>query len=374
MIYFDNAASSYFKPKPTVDKAIFTIKNLSVGAGRSNHFLSVEAERQIYLTRKRLSAAFSNGCVERCIFTPNCTAALNYAIFGLPLKKKRIITTVTEHNSVLRPLYELKRRGADLTVVGFGGKPFVTAKSVLNAVDDDVAFIVINAVSNVTGYMNEFEEVARSVGKTVPVVVDGAQLGGHKRVDMQKDNIACLALAGHKGLMALQGVGALLFTKAVTIEPTIFGGSGNETFSPRPSSYPELLEAGTHNVAAIASLGESLDKISDSIEEISDRLTEYTAYLIGGLEQLKGIKVYSSANPFGLCSFSIEGLSSTDAAEIYWRDYCIAVRGGYHCAPLLHEALGTKENGLIRASLSAYNTHYELDAFLKATEDIISSF
>ena len=374
MIYFDNAASSFFKPKPTINKAVFTIKNLSVGAGRSSHFLSVEAERQIYETRKSLSLAFNSGSVERVIFTSNCTAALNAAIFGIRPKKKKIITTVTEHNSVLRPLYELERQGYSLKIVGLDSEPYITAKSVIDQVDDDTAFIVINGVSNVTGYENEFEKIVKAVGSIVPVIVDGAQLGGHKRVDMLRNNIACLCLAGHKGLMALQGVGALLFTKCVDLTPTVFGGSGNETFSPLPSCYPELLEAGTHNVAAIASLGESLSVIDSGIEEIRQRLTEYTAYLIDELQQIKGITTYSKPNPYGICSFAVKDVSSIEVAEAFWNDHCIAVRGGYHCAPLMHEALKTKENGLVRASLSPYNTNYELNAFLKATESIISSF
>ena len=374
MIYFDNAASGFFKPSSCIDKAVFCMKQLSVNPGRSGHALSELGEKMIFDTRSVLSKTFNNGPIARVIFTANCTQALNFAILGLMTKKRRIVTTVTEHNSVLRPLYKLESSGFKICFANFSDKPFVTAADVLPLIDDNTAFVVMNAASNVTGYKNEYEAVGAALkGSDVPLIVDGAQAGGHIKINMRADNVSCLALAGHKGLMAIQGVGALLFTDNVTIEPLLFGGSGSETFEKVPSCYPEKLEAGTNDLPAIASLYEGVNYTESNIVTIGKTLTEYTSLLIKGLESIKGVKVYSKANPFGICSFSIGSLPSMDVAMDFSRTFSIAVRGGFHCAPLIHKALKTDDNGLIRASLSTYSTVFEINAFLNATEKIARS-
>ena len=374
MIYFDNAASGFFKPSSCIDKAVFCMKQLSVNPGRSGHALSLAAEKMIFDTRAALSKTFNNGPIARVIFTANCTEALNFAIFGLKTDKRKIVSTVTEHNSVLRPLYRLKKQGFDISFASFKDKPYLTAEDVLSLVDNDTAFVVMNAASNVTGYKNEYEAVGAALKSSgVPLIVDGAQAGGHIKINMRADNISCLALAGHKGLMAIQGVGALIFTDNVVIEPLLFGGSGNETFDEVPSCYPEKLEAGTHDLPAIASLYEGVNYTENNIVTIGKTLTEYTSLLIKGLDLIKGVKVYSAPNPFGICSFSLGDIPSVDVAREYSEAFSIAVRGGFHCAPLIHKALKTDDNGLIRASLSTYSTVFEINAFLSATETLARS-
>ena len=369
MIYFDNAASSFYKPYLCTERAVYAMRELSVNAGRSGHKLSEQAERLIYSARSTTSSAFNNGSVQRVIFTANCTQALNFAIFGIERKKRKIVTTVTEHNSVLRPLYQLEKSGYKLVIANLNEKQYICADDVINLVDDETAFVAVNAVSNVTGAKNEYEKIGLSLkGSGIPFIVDGAQAAGHVRIDMRSSNINCLAVAGHKGLNSIQGAGALIFDENVEISPIIFGGSGNETFEKVPSCYPEKLEAGTRDLPAISSFEQGVKSSAENITERGNRLIKLTAALIRGLDSIYGVKTYSVPNPFGICAFEISAFPSVDAARAYSELFSIAVRGGFHCAPLMHEALKTDENGLIRASLSTYNTAEEVNDFLTATE------
>ncbi len=371
MIYFDNAASSFFKPSNSLDKAIFSMKQLSVNAGRSGHGLSIEAERLIYLTRANLSKNFNNRHIERVIFTNNCSEALNFAILGLVSKGDEIVTSVTEHNSVLRPLYHMQKLGYKLKFATFSKYNRITKDDLIPLVTKNTAFVVLNGASNVTGHKNDYEEIGLELYKLhIPFIVDGAQICGHMPINMNKYKISCLTLAGHKGLMAIQGVGALLFSEDVEIEPILFGGSGNEAFEPVPSVYPEKLEVGTHNLPAILSLNEGLNVASNFYSASSQTLYTYTNILIDGLEKIKGVTVYSKPNPFGIVSFEIENYPSINLAEDYYDKYQICVRGGFHCAPLIHKALGTSKLGLLRVSLSTYNTLKEIEQFLRATNEL----
>ena len=374
MIYFDNAASGFYKSARSVAAAEYAVKELSVNAGRSGHGLSTEAEKLIYEARAVLSKTFDNGRIGRVILTSGCTEALNFALLGIVAKGREIISTVTEHNSVLRPLYALERRGYELKFARFSSAPFITANDLLPLVSDRTAFVVMNAVSNVTGYKNEYELIGAELKKRdIPFVVDGAQAAGHIPIDMKASGINALAVAGHKGLGSVQGVGALLFDESVEIEPILFGGSGNETFESVPSCYPERLEAGTHALPAILSLGEGVKAAVSKLSTNAETLLRYTDILIRELSLIEGVRLYSGVNACGIVAFSIDGLDSLSAAERLWNEYGVAVRGGFHCAPLLHKQLKTDEDGLIRASLSSYNTTAEISTFLKAIAALASS-
>ncbi len=371
VIYLDNSASSFFKPSSSIDASSFCLKNLSVNAGRSSHELSIKASQIIYQTRKKLSSFFNNGNVSRVVFTLGCTMALNMAIFGLPIKNGEIVTTVTEHNSVLRPLYELKRRGVKLKIANMSSKPYVTLEDIIPLVSKNTDFVVLNAVSNVTGYENEWKKIClylKDLG--VPIILDGAQIAGHLPIDMKKYGVSVLCVPAHKGLLASQGVGALIFLEGVSISPILFGGSGTESFEQLPSCYPELLEAGTLPLPPIASFEKSIDFVSEHLQSSQKTLLNYTQFAVGALNKIKGVKVYSSKNPFGIVSFSVFDEYSVDIAEILSNSYGICVRGGFHCAPLMHTALKTEENGLVRASFSPFNTFEEIKALVLAVSNV----
>jgi selenocysteine lyase/cysteine desulfurase len=329
----------------------------------------------IYNTRKKLSSFFNNGCLERVIFTKNCTEALNLAILGLNLKGT-VLTTVTEHNSVLRPLNNLERQGKiTLKIIKPSNNRFITANDIEKEYTSDTSLVIVNGASNVTGEVNEISKIGDFLREKPAVfMVDGAQTAGHIKIDMLDSGIDILCVAGHKGLYSIAGVGALIFTKNVDISPTFLGGTGTETFNPlQPDCYPEKLECGTLNLPAICSLLEGVKYIEKNLFYIGETLLNYTSFAINNLSKIQGVTVYSNKNPVGIVSFKIDNLSSIEVAEILSTNYDIAVRGGFHCAPLMHALLNTDSEGLVRASFSPHNAKREINAFINAVKNIVNS-
>ena len=366
MIYFDNAATGGFKVHAAISAAENVIKYLSANPGRSGHRLSVTGAKIVAECRETLAKLF-DADPARVIFTKNCTEALNVALFGTAIKGK-VVTTVAEHNSVLRPLSALQKRGVITTEI----LPLNNlAERVLSAASGATA-IVTAAVTNVTGEtlpLSAIGEIAKS--RDIPFIVDGAQGGGHIPLSVRKQNITCLALAGHKGLGGIMGSGVLILNDGVSVDPFLFGGTGTETFlTDMPENLPERLEAGTLNLPAIASLLEGVRYTAGNFSHFAKTLTDYTQRLADGLKELPAVKVYSAPNPAGIVSFKIDGVDSITAAEILSDEYDVAVRGGFHCAPLMHKALKTENEGLVRASLAVGNSAAEIDFFIKAVKKI----
>ena len=287
-------------------------------------------------------------------------------------RRGRVITTVYEHNSVYRPLNHLKEKGEIfLDVISPTEEKDIVA-AIKERITDDTCLIVCTAISNVTGEELPIEKIgALAKEKGITFIVDGAQAGGHKMIDMKKQNISALCLAGHKGLGGIMGSGVLILDDQTEVSPLLYGGTGTETFNLlQPQDYPEKLEAGTLNLPAIASLLEGFRYVSDNIERTEKLLINKTDRLITGLKDIKGVKVYSSPNAGGIVSFLIEGLTSLEVADILNSEYDIAVRGGFHCAPLIHKFLGTDKTGLVRASISPQNSGQEEDYFISAIRRI----
>lgn len=371
MIYFDNAATGGVKPRSVYDGTLNCIKYLSANAGHSGHKLAVLAEEYVYKTRKLICEFFGADKYERVIFTKNCTEALNFAIFGIVKPGQHVVTTCFEHNSVLRPLYKLQEQGViSLTIV----KPknnIILASDIECALCDNTALVCVNGASNVTGKINDYEAIGQLLRtKNVIFLLDGAQIAGHTEIDMRRYGIDVLCVSGHKGLNAIQGIGALIFNRKTDIEPITFGGSGTESFSHVPSGYPEKLECGTLNLPGIISLMEGVLYNNENMKEKQRLLLSLTSYLCSGLKCIRGVKLYSEKNPVGIVSFAYKDYASQEVAEVLSTKFDIAVRGGYHCAPLCHEFLKTTANGLIRVSFSEHNTYDEINCFLNALERI----
>ena len=369
MIYFDNAATGGFKPRAVTDAVNNVIRYLSANPGRSAHRLSVTGAEMVLDARCALGELF-NARPEHVIFTKNCTEALNYAIFGLIGRGNHVITTVYEHNSVLRPLFSLKEKGEiSLDVVmtdNIGDLP----KKIEGKINRNTKLIVVNSVSNVTGDVLPVQEIGELAKKhNIFYIVDGAQGGGHINIDIKEMNITALALACHKGLYGIMGSGALILSDNADVKPIVFGGTGSESFNLlQPTMYPDRLESGTINLPAVAALTESIRYVKDNMKSFSHLLINNSEFLIEGLKSI-GASVFSRPNPAGVVSFSVEGMQSVDVAEILDSDYDIAVRAGVHCAPLLHLFLGTADTGLVRVSLSAQNTSREIRYFLSAVKE-----
>jgi selenocysteine lyase/cysteine desulfurase len=333
----------------------------------------VTTAKAVYQTRTVLAKMF-NAEPERVVFTKNCTEALNLAIFGTLKQGGHVITTTFEHNSVLRPLFHLERLGLiTLSVVSPSAE-----KSLLQAIKEafveQTYLVVCTAVSNVTGEVLPVKDIAKLCKeRKATFLVDGAQGAGHITLNLD-DGINLLALASHKGLYGIMGSGALVFDKNTEISPFILGGTGVDTFNPfAPKDYPERLEAGTLNLPAILALKEGASYVMNNLDCFASHLISATNKLIVGLKDIEGVKVYSKPNPTGIVCFEIENLPSQDLADILSNEYDVAVRGGFHCAPKMHEYLNTSENGLLRVSIAVQNSSLELEYFLSAIKKIVDA-
>lgn len=371
MIYFDNAATGGFKPNAVIESANTTIRYLLANPGRSSHRLSLTGMQTVVNARTVFSEYFS--CpFERVVFTKNCTESLNLAIFGTLKVGGHVITTVFEHNSVLRPLNALHEKGLiTLDIV----QPDLN-KSIVDTIKEKICdktyLLVCNSVSNVNGQVLPIKEIGElAKNHSLIFLVDGAQGGGHIDLNLEKNNISILCLAGHKGLYGIMTSGVLLFGEKVEIDPLIFGGTGSETFNlNQPLDYPERLESGTLNLPAIASLFEGMNYVKSNRENFASHLLSMSEKMINGLKQIEKVKIYSNPNECGIVAFSLENLPSGKVADILNSDYDIAVRGGFHCAPLMHKFLNTEKDGLVRASLAVQNSSREVAFFLQAVSQI----
>jgi selenocysteine lyase/cysteine desulfurase len=276
-----------------------------------------------------------------------------------------------EHNSVLRPLEYLRKSGKiayDVCPLTYGK---ISPEKLASLIKPNTKMVVVTSASNVTGDVPPLSEIRAAIPKEVLFVCDGAQGAGHIPLRMKETGLDALALAGHKGLMGIQGSGALLFSERMAPRPILFGGTGSESYSvDMPEFYPDALEAGTLNFPAISSLFEGLSFLSTHGSKTAETLTEYTAYLLDGLKKLSFLRIYSRPNPCGIVAFAHMNIQSEFLAQELSEKYDIAVRGGLHCAPLVHKALGTDEDGLVRVSFSVFNKKKEIDVLLDALKKI----
>ncbi len=366
MIYFDNAATGGRKPDCVVS-AVSSAAKLCANPGRSGHKLSLACASAVLDCRNALSEYFGGYGFERTIFTKNCTEALNIAIFGLLSPGDHVVTTCMEHNSVLRPLEFLKKSGVityDVCPLTNGN---VSPEEIAKRIKPQTKLVAVTSASNVTGAVPPLAEIRKALPARVLFLADGAQGGGHIPIDMAETGIDALALAGHKGLLGIQGSGALLFSERVSPRPLLFGGTGSESFSlDMPDFYPDALEAGTLSFPAVSSLLEGVRYLFGKSREISGSLLFLTQYLIEAVSALPDWKVYSRPNPCGIVAFAHREIQSELVAERLSEEFSVAVRGGLHCAPLMHEALGTRENGLVRVSFSHFNRREEADVLIRA--------
>lgn len=370
MIYLDNAATGGTKPASVQNAVLASLKNCA-NPGRSGHRLSLALAERVLACRNLLSDLFGGYGYERVVFTKNCTEALNIALFGLLNRGDHVVTTCLEHNSVLRPLAAMKRAG----VVDYSIAPLengkLRAETVASLVRKNTAAVCVTSASNVTGETPDLGKIRRLIPDRVLLIVDGAQGAGHVPLDMRATGIDALALAGHKGLYAVQGAGALLFSDRANPRPLLYGGTGSESFNPdMPDFYPDRLESGTVSYPAICSLFEGALLIKAHLAEYAETLFRLTAALHAALFSMPRFRVYFSPNPCGIASFSCEGIASEEFAGILSDRYDIAVRGGLHCAPLAHKALGTFDCGLVRASFSPDQGLKEADFFVNTLKEI----
>lgn len=370
MIYFDNAATGGRKPDAVLTAVASAIK-VCANPGRSGHKLSLACAKQVQNCRHALNTLFDGYGFDRVIFTKNCTEALNIALFGVLQKGDHVVTTCMEHNSVLRPLEYLRQAGIiEYDVCPLRGEKTnvrLDAEDIRSRLRPNTKLVAVTAASNVTGYAPDIKSIRKILPEHVLLLCDGAQGAGHFDIKMQGADIDLLTIAGHKGMLGIQGSGALLFSEKVNPKPLLFGGTGSISLSlEMPDFYPDALEAGTLSFPAVLSLLEGARYLTLHQNEITAKTKALSAYLINGLRNLSQYRIYSSANSCGIVAFAHREFPSETVAEILSEQYAIAVRGGLHCAPLMHEALDTQDGGLVRVSLSENNNHREIDKLLSA--------
>lgn len=375
MIYLDNAATTLRKP-PEVIEAVVRAMGSMGNSARGTHDEALAASRVIYDTRCRLAALFRCPRPDHVVFTCNSTEALNIAICGAIPPGSHVISTDLEHNSVLRPLYRLEaERGNSLSFVPADrqGRPDYAAFEAL--IRPETRAIVCTHASNLTGNAVDIARVGAVAKKHgLLFIVDASQSAGVLPIDMQAMHIDILCFTGHKSLMGPQGTGGLCIAEGVSIRPFKVGGTGVQTYSrSQPAQLPVLLEAGTLNGHGIAGLEAALAFLERTgIETVHAHEMALLQRFCWGVEQIPGVRLYGdfTGQRTAVAALNIGTLDSGEVADALSQDYGIATRPGAHCAPRMHEALGTKEQGAVRFSFGWYNTEEEVDAAIRAVREL----
>ena len=375
MIYFDNAATTMRKPDcvvQAVTEALCAMGN----SGRGVHEGALSASRIIYDTRIALAELFGAESPERIAFTANSTQALNIAIKGVLNPGDHVITTALEHNSVLRPLYELEERGVQLTILPADKAGNIRYEDFEQEIRPNTRAIVTTHGSNLTGNLLDIGRlggIAKKYG--LLYIVDASQTAGVFDIDVQQMHIDILCFTGHKGLLGPQGTGGLYVRDGVEVRPLLSGGSGVQTYlRSHPAQMPTALEAGTLNGHGIAGLGAAVRHILDTgMETIRQKEQALMWEFYTQVRQIPGITVYgdfSTQNRCPIVTLNVRDYDSGEVSDALASEYGIATRPGAHCAPLMHKALGTVEQGAVRFSFSHYNTEEEINFAVSALREL----
>ena len=371
MIYLDNAATTLQKPRQVIDAVVQAMTSLG-NAARGAHSSSLSASRMVYDCRCKIARLFGCSLPENVIFTANSTEALNIALNGIFNPGDHVITTDLEHNSVLRPLYQLEQQGIiTLSFVPADVKGRVNTEDFAALIRPDTRAIVCTHASNLTGNMVDVAAVGQiAKAHNLLLVVDASQTAGAVPIDMETLGIDILCFTGHKALMAPQGTGGLCIREGVEIRPFKVGGSGVHSYDKaQPMDYPTRLEAGTLNSHGIAGLSAALDFLEETgMDAIREKELALMHRFCRGVTRIPGVTVYGD---FGqertaVVALNIRDYDSGAVADALYEEFSIATRAGAHCAPRMHMALGTRDQGAVRFSFSWFNTEAEVDAAINA--------
>lgn len=379
MIYFDNAATTLKKPKEVAVAVYEAINNFS-NASRGSYELSLNSERIILSARERLKKLFNANSPNCIAFTNNSTEALNIAIKGLINKNDHIITTSFEHNSVLRPIYEMENIGTEVTIIKADKRGIINYNEIENNIKENTKAIICSHASNVIGDILDVYLIGKIAKKYKLIfILDASQTAGCVPIDIKNNFIDVLCFTGHKGLMGPQGTGGLCVRNDLLIKPLKTGGTGIKSYSKtHPKDMPTRLEAGTLNGHGIAGLNAALEFIeNETIEKIMKHDIELSRYFYDSIKNIENIKFYGNYetdNRVSIVALNICEIDSSKISDILSNDYNIATRPGAHCAPLMHEALGTVNQGIARFSFSYFNTFEEIDKGIEAIKEISSKF
>ena len=375
MIYLDNAATTMHKPQAVVDAVCTAMTSLG-NSGRSANDASLSAARVLYGVREKLAGLFHCPRADHVCLTQNSTEALNIALSGLFAPGDHILSTDCEHNSVLRPLYRLQTQGVSVDFLPADRQGCIEYDDFPRLLRPNTRAIVCTHASNLTGNALDIGKIGAFAKKNgLLFLVDASQTAGLLPIDMEEQQIDVLCFTGHKSLYGPQGTGGLCVRPGVEIRPYSVGGTGVQTYSQtQPQDYPTRLEAGTRNGHGLAGLDAALDFLEQTgIDNIRAHDLSLMRRFYDGVRTVPGVTVYgdfSQEERAPIVSLNIGTLESSAVEAALSEDYGIAVRSGAHCAPRLHEALGTKEQGAVRFSFGWFNTEDEIDEAVRAVKEL----
>jgi cysteine desulfurase family protein len=380
MIYLDNSATTFPKPEEVYRYMDSFYRKNGVNPGRSGFDAALETEEVVQNTRKMLAELFNGDDPNHLTFSYNASDSLNMILQGLAEKGDHVVTTMLEHNSVLRPLHHLMKEGIiDVTHIAFDSKGYVHPDDIRNAIRKNTKMVVLNHSSNVIGTVQPVAEIGRICREAgIFLVLDASQSAGIIPIDMKAMNIDVVVFTGHKCLMGPTGIGGSYVMEHVPVKYTRYGGTGvRSAQKTHLEEFPYRLECGTLNILGVAGLNAGVRWVMDKgIENLHDHEICLWDKLRKGLQQIGHVKTYCAEDPDNqnaVLSFNIEGFESGDVGTMLDVDYNIACRTGLQCAPLVHEGLGTdKIHGTVRLSIGPFNTEDHIDKAIQAVSEIAS--
>lgn len=388
MIYLDNAATTYPKPEEVYEKMDMLTREMSVNAGRGSYELARKATDVINGTRAKIAEFFGAEDVNDVVFASSATEAANRVLLGYDFKENMTVyVSPYEHNAVMRTLEAVRKKtGIQIKLLATDNKGYLDIEEIeYQFMCDEPDFVCINMASNVTGYILPFEKIAHMAKEYEAVVfADAAQAAGNIKINLKETDIDILIFAGHKSLYGLFGVGGFatnsrIFERDKKLNPVIFGGNGEDSLNlGLPETGISKYEVGSLNVPAIGALKCGIDSIKSDFNEIRQHEDKMFRYLLEEIEKMDGIIIFQKPeteeefeNHIAVISTAFEKYASDDAGTILDGEYNIAVRTGYHCAPLVHDVIGSKKyGGTIRISIGRYTTKEDIDRLVSAFEDM----
>jgi cysteine desulfurase family protein len=373
-IYMDNAATSWPKPEETMKAMETYARSIGANPGRSGHSMSVDAGRVIFDTREAVAELFGVTNPLRIIFTKNATEAINIAIVGLLKPGDHVITSGMEHNSVMRPLRAMEKRGVEVSVVPCSSSGVLSPEDVGRAIKKNTRAIYLTHASNVTGTLMPLSEIGTIArGNEVVFCVDAAQTAGVIPINVEEMSVDLLAFTGHKSLFGPQGTGGLYIRNGLEdeISPLTMGGTGSKSESQdHPDFMPDKYESGTANTIGIAGLGAGIQFIKRTgIEAIRKKEQKLTAILNDGLTSIPGTTLYGCLDverQTAVVSFNIAGMSPSEVALALDEEFGIMSRPGLQCAPAAHHTMGTFPEGTVRLSPGYFLEKADIEKCIEA--------
>jgi len=382
-IYLDNAATTWPKPQSVYDAVDRYQRQIGAPNGRSGYYEAIESNRIVEHARRGVAELIGAKDFLQVVFGFSGTDVLNLAIRGLVRPGDHVVTTVCDHNSVLRPLRALREdAGVEVTYVPCDGFGYVSPDDVRAALRPTTKLVAVNHASNVTGAIQPIEEIGRIVRESDAIyLVDAAQSLGHVPIDVRKVDCDLLASPGHKGLLGPLGTGVLYIRPGVErqLQPLRCGGTGTQSDDDRqPDEIPEKYEPGNHNLMGLAGLAAATDFLNDeTIEAIHATHTGLVSRLLAGLLEIEGLTVHgpqSSEQRTSVLSITVEGYDPQELSAMLESAHRIQCRAGLQCAPRMHESLGTTAGGgTLRISAGFSTTPEEIEAVVAAVEEVASA-